>query len=149
MFKTYIYWAPLPWMSARAEYQYERFARDKYVGSERFFYIKTQRLLLEIKLFSVCPLFTLGLKATYVDQRAEFKEHGSENDQFCVVDASIGYRLPKRWCRITIEAKNLFKEAFKYQDTDIVEVSNYSLPLNPNPLISPGRLILARFTLTF
>jgi len=146
--RSYIYWAPCPWISTSAEYQYERFTRDKkWVYSERFFYMKTQRLPLEIKLFCVYPGLTLGLKATYVDQKAKFKGHPPEEDQFWVVDASIGYRLPKRWCRITIEAKNLFDEAFKYQDTDTVIGSKNSLPLNP--LISPGRLILARVTLAF
>jgi len=62
----------------------------------------------------------------------------SGDDQFWVFDASIGYRLPKRWGLITIEAKNLFNEEFNFQDTD---------PANPR--IYPERLILAKFTLAF
>ena len=151
--RAYLDWAPCPWLSTSAEYQYERFERDnKYIGPELFFDIKTQRLPLRIKFFHPSG-FTAGLKATYVDQKGKFKITDSEgevpdDDQFWVVDASIGYRLPKRWGLITIEARNLFDESFKYQDTDTVSISRGStLPLNP--LISPERLILARFTLTF
>jgi tetratricopeptide (TPR) repeat protein len=149
--RTYIYWAPCPWMSTSAEYQYERFAREReYVGPEGFYYIKTQRLPLGFKLFH--PLgFIAGLKTTYIDQKANFKGDSSEEDQFWVVDASIGYRLPKRWGLITIEAKNLFNEAFKYQDTDTASTSIGGLDstLALNPLISPERLILAKITLVF
>jgi hypothetical protein len=59
--------------------------------------------------------------------------------------------LPKRWGLITIEAKNLFNEAFKYQDTDTASTSIGGLDstLALNPLISPERLILAKITLVF
>lgn len=60
------------------------------------------------------------------------------DDQFWVVDASLGYRLPKRWGIIEIEAKNLLDEEFKFQDTD---------PSNPE--IFPERLILVKLTLAF
>ncbi|MCK4827996.1 TonB-dependent receptor, partial [bacterium] len=147
--RTYIYWAPCPWMSTSAEYQYERFARErKYVGPENFYYIKTQRLPLGIKLFHPWG-FIAGLKTTYIDQKANFKIYPSEEDQFWVVDASIGYRLPKRWGLITIEAKNLFNESFNYQDTDTASIRSASSTLPLNPLISPERLILTRITLAF
>jgi outer membrane receptor protein involved in Fe transport len=137
-------------MSTSAEYQYERFAREReYVGPEGFYYIKTQRLPLGIRLFH--PLgFIAGLKTTYIDQKANFKGDSSEEDQFWVVDASIGYRLPKRWGLITIEAKNLFDESFNYQDTDSATIGGNAISTLPlNPLISPERLILAKITLVF
>lgn len=60
------------------------------------------------------------------------------DDRFWVVDAAIGYRLPKRWGLITLEARNLFDARFKFQDRDPA-----------NPLIYPERLIFARITLAF
>ena len=60
------------------------------------------------------------------------------DDQFWVVNASIGYRLPKRWSLITLEARNLLDEKFNFQDTD---------PANPR--IYPERLVFARLTLAF
>jgi hypothetical protein len=53
-----------------------------------------------------------------------------------VVDASIGYRLPKRYGIITVEARNLFDENFRFQDTD-----------PSNPTIYPERLVLVKVTL--
>jgi outer membrane receptor for monomeric catechols len=83
------------------------------------------------------------LQATYVDQEGKFGNPPVANlvpgeDQFWVLDMSIGYRLPKRLGLITIEAKNLLDENFKFQDTD---------PANPS--IIPERKIFARITLAF
>jgi len=55
-----------------------------------------------------------------------------------VADATIRYRLPKRYGILSIEAKNLFDESFKFQDAD---------PANPR--IYPERLILGKITLAF
>ncbi len=82
------------------------------------------------------------MKATHVDQKGEFGNSSagivSGDNQFWVVDASIGYRFPKRWGLITLEARNLFDEEFKFQDTDPA-----------NPLIYPDCLILVKITLSF
>ena len=55
-----------------------------------------------------------------------------------VLDASLAYRLPRRWGILTLEARNLFDERFRFQDTDAA-----------NPTIAPGRLILLKFTLAY
>ena len=60
-----------------------------------------------------------------------------DRDTFWLVDASIGYRLPKRYGLISVEAKNLFDKNFRFQDMD-----------PGNPLIVPERLIVIRFTLS-
>jgi hypothetical protein len=87
------------------------------------------------------------MTASYVNQDGEFSsaipELGTseivpDEDQFWVVDASVSYRLPKRYGIISLIAKNLFDEEFMFQD------------MNPrNPLIFPDRLIVFRFTLSF
>ncbi len=61
-----------------------------------------------------------------------------DDTQFWVADLSVGYRLPKRFGLISVEAKNLFDQKFKFQDTDL-----------PNPRFSPERMIFGRFTLAF
>ncbi len=151
--RVYLYWTPYRWLATSAEYQYERFERgDKFIGPDLFYKIKTHRIPLGINLFHPSG-FIAGLKATYIDQKGRFRVMNSvreipNDDRFWVVDASIGFRLPKRRGLITIEARNLFNESFKFQDTDTVSISKDSaLPLNP--LISPERLILAKFTLAF
>jgi len=142
--RAYLYWTPQPWLALSAEYQYERFERDpRSPGVEAITRLRTHRLPLGINFFH--PLgFIARLKATYIDQEGDFFLMGPTPsivpgaDQFWVVDASIGYRLPDRWGLLTLEARNLFNEPFKFQDTD---------PANPQ--VQPERLILARFTLSF
>ena len=150
--RAYLYWTPHSWLAMSAEYQYERLERKgAFIGPDRFSEVKTHRLPLGINFFHPSG-FIAGLKATYVDQKGKFILTDTEgevpdDDQFWVVDASIGFRLPKRWGLITIEARNLFDESFKFQDTDTVAIGEEALPLNP--LIYPERLIFARFTLAF
>jgi outer membrane receptor protein involved in Fe transport len=57
---------------------------------------------------------------------------------FWVFDASISYRLPKRFGLITVGAKNLFDKSFRYQDSD---------PLNP--MMQPKGLVYGKLTLAF
>ena len=141
--RTYLYWTPHPWLATSVEYSYEDFDRDdEYYGTEEFADLKTHRLKFGASFFhpaGVCA----RLKLTYVDQDGVFVDPNisatvQDDDQFWVVDTSIGYRLPNRFGFLTLEAKNLFDEDFKFQDTD-----------SCNPTISPERLILLRLTLAF
>ncbi|UCD34056.1 MAG: TonB-dependent receptor, partial [Nitrospiraceae bacterium] len=111
---------------------------------EQFTKLRTHRIPLEGKFFH--PLgFVLGIKSTYVKQDGDFTVFTdtfpfyvleSGEDDFWIVDASIAYRLPKRYGIISLEAKNLFDEDFMFQDTD---------PRNPR--IIPDRQVLFKFTL--
>ena len=110
-------------------------------GEEGILEVDTHRIPLGISFFH--PLgFNARLKATYIDQEGEFEDASGMilpgDDQFWVVDASIVYRLPKRWGLITIEVRNLFDENFNFQDMDAA-----------NPGIYPERLIFGKFTLAF
>jgi tetratricopeptide (TPR) repeat protein len=143
--RAYIYWTPHPFLSLTAEYQYEKFERDKekeFVGGIAD--VKTHRFPLGINLFHPSGFIT-KLRATYIDQEGTFQPSTAElgtfvsgEDEFWIADALIGYRLPRRYGLITIEAKNLFNKSFKFQDTDPVR-----------PLIQPERSIFAKFTLAF
>jgi outer membrane receptor protein involved in Fe transport len=82
------------------------------------------------------------MKATYFDQSGEFLQNfasdfESGKDNFWLFDAAIGYRLPKRFGLISVGAKNLFDQSFRYYDTDPV-----------NPAIQPVRMFFARVTLS-
>jgi tetratricopeptide (TPR) repeat protein len=140
---AYLYWTPRKWLAASAEYQYERFERDhEFPGIEYIDSLKTHRLPLSIKLFHPSG-FSAGLTTTYIDQRGVFFDSSltstsRDSDNFWVMDASISYRLPNRRGLVTIEARNLLDEGFKFQDTDPA-----------NPVIYPERLIYAKFTFAF
>jgi outer membrane receptor protein involved in Fe transport len=142
--RAYLYWTPFDWVSLSAEYEWEKFDRElKFTGPELIHKLKTQRVPLGVNIY--CPFgFTSRFKFTYVDQEGEFDpfplsfltEEG--RDSFWIVDAALSYRLPKRFGLITIEARNLFDQEFRYQDMDIA-----------SPRVAPERLILAKLTLSF
>jgi len=141
--RAYLYWTPLKLLAVTGEYWYEQLKRGpEYVGSEEFTKIYTHRLSLGANFFLPSG-FSAGLKASYIDQEGDFGNPNDQtlvsgSDQFWVVDAQISYRIPNRFGRITIVAKNLFDQEFRFQDTD---------PANPN--IYPERVIFAKITLAF
>lgn len=91
-----------------------------------------------------CPMgLTLGLNATYVDQEGEFDYNFGSlpiegSDQFWVMDASLSYRLPKRYGLISLEVKNLWDEEFQFQSMD-----------KASPDYIPEQLVLGKITLAF
>jgi tetratricopeptide (TPR) repeat protein len=138
--RAYLYWTPHPWFALAAEYFYERFERPlDFLNFGSSTDIETHRIPLTVGFFHPSG-FLAALKATYVYQRADLgdNEVPGGSDHFWVLDASVGYRLPKRWGIITLEAKNLFNESFHFQDTD---------PAHPR--LYPERLILLRLTIAY
>ena len=141
--RAYLYWAPHRWLATHAEYQYEKFDRgDEFSGIEEIVELKTHRFQIGGRFFHPGGFFA-GMKTTYIYQDGDFGDPAvlpivSDHDDFWVLDAGIGYRLPHRYGLITLEAKNILDEDFKFQDTDPA-----------NPTISPERLILGRVTLAF
>ena len=139
--RAYLYWTLTPWLAASGEYGYERFDRDsEYPGPDLFTEIKTHRLSLGANFFHPSGV-RAGLKETFVDQKGDFVAsdgvtitHGS--DHLWVLDAAIGYQLPKRLGLVTIEARNLLDEKFKFEDTDPA-----------NPTIASERVFLLKVTL--
>jgi outer membrane receptor protein involved in Fe transport len=141
--RAYLFWTPHEWISASLEYGYSRFERESAsVSLKSFTTLNTHKLPIGANFFHPSGLF-FRLKATYVDQDGEFGNalfapSETDSDQFWVVDAAIGYRLPKRYGILSLEAKNLFDEGFQFQDTD-----------PSNPAIVPERVLLTKITLAF
>jgi tetratricopeptide (TPR) repeat protein len=143
--RAYLYWTPLAWAATRVEYQLERFdgGDPNVFGTPKF---TTQRVPLGLNVYHPCGLFA-KLTATYIDQEGTFLNTSSGSfepggDHFWLADASIGYRLPKRWGIFTIEAKNLFDKTFRFQER--VEENEVRYPSN-----QPDRLIFTKLTLLF
>ena len=140
--RAYLYWTPRTWLVVGAEYQYEQFKRGEFVGTEEIHISQIHRVPIKLNFYHPSG-FSTRLTATYVHQNGEFGDPlmgtlAKDSDKFWVFDASLSYRLPKRFGIITIEARNLFNNSFKFQDTDPA-----------NPAISPKRLIFAKVTLAF
>jgi tetratricopeptide (TPR) repeat protein len=142
--RAYLYWTPHPWLALKAEYQFERLEAPEEFTIFNTSKLNTHRLLLGIAFFHPSG-FSARFVPTYVAQDGDFVTGPpfglrgvSKENQFWVFDASISYRLPKRYGLITVEAKNLFDKSFKFQDTD-----------PENPSMQPKRLVLAKVTLAF
>jgi tetratricopeptide (TPR) repeat protein len=140
---AFVYWAPHPWVAATADVLHERFRRPaEFPGSDLFTELDTFQLPLAVNVFHPS-----GLRGRFVarrvDQQGVFADPSGESfladdSAFWVADASVGYRLPRRFGLLSLAFRNLFDRTFRFQDTDAA-----------SPRISPGRLVLARFTLAF
>ncbi len=140
--RAYLYWTPKSWLALSAEYLFERFEREREItGEEEILKVNTHRVPLGVSLFHPWGLGA-KLRATYIDQDGEFGNATDGffpgDDEFWVIDASIDYRLPKRFGLITVGVRNLFNEEFKFLDTDLA-----------NRVIYPERFIFGKFTLAF
>ena len=141
VWRAYLYWAPTARWSLRSEYHKENFSRNiSLIGPEAFTSLHTDRLVFGANFFHPIGLH-LVLSATYIDQEGKFGDFFGDivpgQDQFWILDASLGYRLRNRLGAVSITAKNIFDENFNFQDTD-----------PGNSTISPVRSIILRFSLS-
>jgi tetratricopeptide (TPR) repeat protein len=138
--RGYLYAALMNWMSINFGYQYEEFKRDPdFIGEQNFSKLTTNRFPLGVNLFLPQGL-SIKAKTTYIVQKGTFGEAPgvTDDDSFWVFDATVSYRLPSRYGILSIDAKNLFDESFKFQDTDPTR-----------PTVFPERQILAKLTMSF
>jgi hypothetical protein len=140
--RAYLYWTPHNMISLSVEYLYEKLERAEEF-TEGAKEVKTHRFPLGANYFHPSG-FTVSLKGTYWNQDGIFERTDafgtfqSGDDTFWVVDAAIGYRLPKRYGFITVGVTNLLDESFQYFETDV-----------DNSQIQPERFIFGRLTLAF
>jgi hypothetical protein len=142
--RAYLYWTPNDWCSTSIEYQFEKVENDTPLGiGTGVEQVETHRIPLGLNCFHGKGLFS-KIKATYFNQRGKFKRQNarsgfiSDNDDFWLMNLSIGYRLPKRFGIIEFGVNNLLDEKFKFQTTDPSIVT-----------IQPNRTIYTTVTLNF
>jgi hypothetical protein len=111
---AYVHWLPIAELALNAEFVY-----DKYSAENGGFLTEGFGVPEKLVTFSV-PFgvryfhrsgFFAGAGATYVHQdvnRAEDFPDGS--DDFFVVDAAVGYRLPRRFGIVSLSVANLFDQ---------------------------------------
>ncbi len=132
-----------------AEFQYEEFEREDPLGFDIPTQVETITVPLGVRYFRTTGLgagFFAELVATYVHQEVDLpptSTFGRDRDDFVLVDAAIGYRLPKRRGILSLEVRNLLDEGFLFQDVNI------QLAEPSNPRFIPDRTILLRLTLNF
>ena len=121
LYRAYLYWTPHKIISISAEYQFEDFDREitplSVLVEPRK--LTTHSLPLSLNLYHPNG-WTGGLTATYYDQNLiqplTATTSRIDKDEFWIVDARVGYRLPQRLGRIDIELRNLADKEFKYHD---------------------------------
>ncbi len=145
-YRGYLHWAPHPRLALAAEYQFEEFERDTvlFEGEPEFRglpELRTHYLPLAISYFHPSGLST-RLGATYVRQEATTRELSNVHDRFWTLDASIGYRLPRRYGLLSLDVKNLFDEEFEYQ-------SSFNAEAQQLPRFQPSRAVFLRINLWY
>lgn len=144
--RSYLYWTPAPELAFGIGYEFEKFDRDPGFTPLGYLDLEAHRLPVEARYFHPGG-FSAGVRGTFVDQRGTFREFlpvppfeviADDDDAFVVVDAFLGYRLPRRRGLVSLSVENLFDTDFSYQDTD-----------PENPRIFPERVVLGRLTLAF
>jgi tetratricopeptide (TPR) repeat protein len=137
--RGYVFLTPHPWFAFTVEYQYDLIKRaEDFVF--QFTDAKTHSVPLGVKFFHPSGL-SASLRGTYFNQRGDFIRRGGEifesgKDDFWVLDASLSYRLPRRYGFVAVGATNLTDEEFMYQETDL-----------RNLRIQPDRVVFVRFIL--
>ena len=138
--RAYLYWAPTTSLALSVEYFIEDIEK-MLRGAPPKETINTHLIPITISYYQPKE-FLAKFSATYVDQSVS-TSNAIGNDQFWVLDASVGYRLPKRWGIAQVGIKNLLDENFRFYDINF----NTGEPLIP--LFQPERIIFAKFTLSF
>ena len=145
--RAYVNWTPLAELALSAEFVYDRFEGDSDLSAELPDEVKTVSVPLGARYFHSSGFF-FGLAGTYVDQEVERQAgaSGAEgSDDFFLVDAAIGWRIPRRLGIASLEVRNLFDKEFNYLDDSFREFGD-------DPAIGPyipDRTILGRVTISF
>lgn len=139
LYRAYLYWTPTRAWAIRAEFEYED-VRTKQLGAPRK--VQTTSIPVSARYYADVGLFG-ELGVTHVSQELALPDAAEED--FIVVDAAVGYRLPKRWGIISFEIRNLLDEEFRFQDLNFVK----SEPTEIDPRYIPDRTIFGRISLMF
>ncbi len=145
--RGYLYWTPSEKVAVTGELIYDRYESGDSIRVDLPSYVRTVSVPLHLRYFHPRGFFG-GIGVSYVDQKVERPAdsiYADGEDDFFVVDASVGYRLPDRRGIVSLEVQNLFDQDFFYQDDNFREFSDEP---SSGPYV-PDRLILARLLLHF
>jgi len=144
LYRAYLYWTPHRSIAIKAEYQLERFERERLDEfNETPFMMKTHLLPVVLGYFHPSGFFS-RLQTTYVNQKVELITGDKVDDEFVLMDVTLGYRMPKRYGIMSIKIKNLFDENFDFEGID----SRTSQTATNSPFV-PERTLLISFTMAF
>lgn len=150
--RAYLYWTIDRMWSATGELQLDLYNSQTGSLNSLPSQVETWRVPLSLHYFNSSGFFS-QLTGTFVRQDVSrnarnlntgARSMGPEgSDNFFVVDAVVGYRLPQRRGLLSIGVNNLFDTGLKYQDDSFRTFSNQP----PDGPFFPERTVLARLTL--
>ncbi len=111
--------------------------------------LRTITLPLDIQYFDPSGFFA-STGIVYVNQKVQFLDQQSlallptQSENFTLVNAGLGYRFPKRWGIMALQANNLLDKKFHYQDNGFLSTDQ-----SVNPLYIPERTIFGRLVINF
>ncbi|MGE3740564.1 MAG: tetratricopeptide repeat protein [Geminicoccaceae bacterium] len=150
--RLYAYWAPVDRWALTAEFVYDRFSAENSELTDFTTVPKkatTYSVPLGVRYFHPSGFFG-GLGVTFVRQDLDRSqnnetEFGEGTSNFTLLDAQIGYRLPKRFGIVTLQAANILDKNFDYQD-DSYRESQDSPSVGP---YIPQRQVMLYLTLNW
>jgi tetratricopeptide (TPR) repeat protein len=102
-------------------------------------YVETQRVRPEVRLFLPMGFFAV-VRATYYNQTVDqfddltSSTRSSIDSEFTIGDLGVGYRLPKRWGTVALNAFNITDREFDFYrsslEEDIVPARTIALTVN-------------------
>ncbi len=118
--RAYLYLSATERLAAGLAYAYDQARNDPAYTPNFVQNVETHQVALQLGYFD--PRGPLAvLRPVYGHQRGHFQDTSappfpfvSDSDDFTVVDAVIGYRLPKRRGLVSLEVRNLFDSDFKF-----------------------------------
>jgi tetratricopeptide (TPR) repeat protein len=128
----------LDWNVDRSQFDYTRISPVGYFQD----FIRTARLRPQVRFFLPFGLYGVGM-ATLYDQRVDqFDDLTSDaryvqRSEFWVVDAQLGWRLPRRYGSVVLEGRNLSNRQFLFYDRAVQET------------VIPARSVDLRVILTY
>ena len=146
LFRSYLDWTRSRNGPSPPKWKFEHVRQQSQCGCRLADFVETMSLPLSVRWFSPMGLFA-GLTATFVHQdvsrKGAFAEEG--RDSFTTVDMAVGYRFADRRGVVSLEVRNLFDAALRYQDDSFREFTNEP---SVGPYI-PQRSLIARLTVKF
>lgn len=134
--RFYVSWLPVPELALGCGYTYEHRALD--VPPSTFTRPKellTEQVPLSVAYFTKDGLF-VKLRGRFIHQEierylTEDAPPDKDTDDFFLTDASVGYRLPKRYGILSVVVTNIFDTTFDYYGADFQNGLAKELTLQP------------------
>lgn len=142
LYRFYINWTINNNWIANSGFRHESYFGD---GFNSIKAVNTSYLPTSLRFFHPSGFFA-EVRGTYVNQQViqpPNPQDGEFATDFYLVDASIGYRLPKQYGMLSLEANNLLDNRFKFRDR--------TFQINEKRVsdITPEQTLFARFTFNF